>query len=47
MDAALAFNGVPMEWETEEVGGLIVRVAQGLMDADALAQWLRGKAGTG
>jgi death on curing protein len=45
MDAALAFNGVPMEWDTVEVGDVIVRVAQGQMDSDALAAWLRAKAG--
>lgn len=45
MDAALAFNGAPMEWDTVEVGDVIVRVAQGQVEADALASWLRAKAG--
>jgi death-on-curing protein len=45
MDAALAFNGAPVEWDTVEVGDVIVRVAQGHMEADALASWLRAKAG--
>ncbi|HVG48225.1 MAG TPA: type II toxin-antitoxin system death-on-curing family toxin [Rubellimicrobium sp.] len=45
MDAALAFNGAPVEWDTVEVGDVIVRVAQGHMEADALASWLRATVG--
>jgi death on curing protein len=41
MDAALAFNGFQTEWNTEEVGRIIIRVAQGQMDEGALAEWLR------
>lgn len=41
MDAALAFNGRMTNWNTEEVGQIIIRVAQGLMDEGALADWLR------
>ena len=43
MDAALAFNGAEQAWDTEEVGQIIVRVAQGKMDEAALAEWLRGR----
>jgi death on curing protein len=43
MDVALAFNGRMMVWDTEEVGRIIIRVAQGLMDEGALAEWLRGR----
>lgn len=43
MDAALAFNGRMTSWDTEEVGQIIIRVAQGLMDEGALAEWLRGQ----
>ncbi len=45
MDAALAFNGIVIAWDTVEVGDVIISVAQGGIDADALAAWLRGKAG--
>lgn len=45
MNAALAFNGVEIAWDTAEVGLLIVEVAQGRVDEAALAGWLRGKAG--
>lgn len=43
MDAALTFNGRMMLWDTEEVGQIIIRVAQRLMDEGALAEWLRGR----
>ena len=43
MDAALAFNGRMMLWDTEEVGQIIIGVAQGFMDEAALAEWLRGR----
>ncbi|MBS0574450.1 MAG: type II toxin-antitoxin system death-on-curing family toxin [Proteobacteria bacterium] len=42
MNAALMLNGVVPEWNTEEVGQIVIRVAQGLMDEGALAGWLRG-----
>lgn len=45
MDACLALNGERIAWTVEEVGPTIVEVAQGRMEADALAAWLRGKAG--
>jgi death-on-curing protein len=41
MNAVLMLNGVVPEWDTEEVGQTIIRVAQGLMDEGALAEWLR------
>ncbi|HQU67141.1 MAG TPA: type II toxin-antitoxin system death-on-curing family toxin [Albidovulum sp.] len=43
MNAALMLNGRRIDWNTEEVGQIIIRVAQGLMDEGALAEWLRGK----
>jgi death-on-curing protein len=43
MNAALMLNGVAIEWDTEAVGQIIIRVAQGLMDEGALAEWLRGR----
>jgi death-on-curing protein len=44
MNAALAFNGVRMTWNTEEIGQIIIRCAQGLMEDGDLADWLRDKA---
>lgn len=41
MNAVLMLNGIPTAWNTEEVGQIIIRVAQGLMDEGALAEWLR------
>ncbi|WP_284164074.1 type II toxin-antitoxin system death-on-curing family toxin [Frigidibacter sp. SD6-1] len=43
MNAALKLNGVQMTWHAEEVGQIIIRVAQGLMDEAELAEWLRGR----
>ena len=45
MNAALAMNGVRLTWDTEEVGQIIIRCAQGMMEDGDLADWLRGKAG--
>ena len=42
MNAALVFNGVRLVWNTELIGQIIVRAAQGLMDEGELAEWLRG-----
>jgi death-on-curing protein len=44
MNAALALNGVRIRWDTEEVGQIIIRCAQGMMEDGDLADWLRGKA---
>ncbi len=43
MNAALMLNGVVTVWNTEEIGQIIIRVAQGLIDEGALAEWLRGR----
>ncbi|HQY45084.1 MAG TPA: type II toxin-antitoxin system death-on-curing family toxin [Paracoccaceae bacterium] len=43
MNAALMLNGTRIIWNTEEVGQIIIRVAQGLMDEGTLAEWLRGR----
>jgi death on curing protein len=45
MNAALGLNGVRIKWDTEEVGQIIIRCAQGMMEDGDLADWLRGKAG--
>jgi death-on-curing protein len=44
MNAALLLNGVRMKWKTEEIGQIIIRCAQGLMEDGDLADWLRDKA---
>ncbi len=44
MNAALALNGHRIAWTTEEVGAMVVEVAQGRVEADDLAGWLRIKA---
>ena len=41
MNAALAFNGVRLGWNFEEIGPLIIKVAQGHVDEGELAGWLR------
>lgn len=47
MNAALRLNGVHLTWNTEEVGQIIIRYAQGLMEDGDLADWLRDKAKAG
>ena len=44
MIVCLALNGVLISHETEEAGDLIRAVAQGQIDEEALADWLRRKA---
>jgi death on curing protein len=41
MNAVLAFNGVARRWQAEEVGDLIVRLAEGRLGKGDLAEWLR------
>lgn len=43
MHTVLQINGVPMMFENVEIGDLIIKVAQGLMDEVQLADWLRKK----
>ena len=44
MDTCLALNGVALEYDPEEVGELIIRAAQGIVDETELGSWLRGHA---
>lgn len=44
MNFCLELNGVKTPWNTEEIGNLIIQVAQGLRDEEALADFLRAKA---
>lgn len=45
MDLCLRAHGVQPEWGTEDVGQKVIAVAQGKVEAEDLAAWLRGKAG--
>jgi death on curing protein len=45
MDACLVLNGITISWNTEEIGQIIIRCAQGLMADGDLADWLRRKVG--
>ena len=40
----LTLNGLHLTHDTQEVGDLIIRVAQGQVPEDQLADWLRGAA---
>ena len=41
MNAALAFNGAQIPWTALEIGPVIIRAAQGLLDEGELGHWLR------
>ncbi len=43
MNAVLAANGVRIGWTAEEVGPLIIRIAQGQLEEAALSDWLRDR----
>lgn len=47
MQVSLDLNGVTMPWNTEEIGQVIIRCAQGLVEDGDLADWLRDRAGRG
>ena len=44
MLVCLTLNGITIAHETQEIGDLIIRLAQGLIGEDDLAQWLRSRA---
>ncbi len=44
MDVCLDLNGIEITWVTEEVGDQIIRLAQGLIDGNDMADWLRARA---
>jgi death-on-curing protein len=44
MDVCLDLNGIEIAWETEEVGRIIIEAAQGKLEAQDLAEWLRVRA---
>jgi death-on-curing protein len=43
MDICLALNGISLEYDAEEVGALVVKAAQGIVDEVELAEWLRSQ----
>ena len=45
LDACLTLNGLIIPWNTQEIGQIIIRCAQGLVEDGDLADWLRGRAG--
>ena len=45
MIVCLKLNGVTIAHETEETGQQFIRLAQGHIDAEEMAQWLRTKSG--
>jgi death-on-curing protein len=44
MEAALGMNGVILDFDTVEVGNIIIRTAQRHLDEGELAEWLRDRA---
>ena len=44
MLVCLTLNGITITHDTQETGDLIIRLAQGLIGEDDLAQWLRSRA---
>ena len=44
MQVCLYLNGVVLTWDAEDVGPMIVRCAQGLVEDGDLAEWLRDRA---
>ena len=44
MNAALRLNGITIAWATEDVGPMIIETAQGKVEAEDLAAWLRARA---
>jgi death-on-curing protein len=43
MDVCLDLNGIAMDWTVDDIGPIIIRCAQGLMEAGDLADWLRAR----
>jgi death-on-curing protein len=43
MHVCLDLHGITIVWNTEEIGQIIIRCAQGLMEDGDLADWLRAR----
>jgi death-on-curing protein len=44
MDVCLSLNGTSLDYDAAEIGALIVKAAQGIVDEAELADWLRSRA---
>ena len=44
MDICLALNDIRLEYDSEEIGEIIIKAAQGVIDEMELAEWLRSQA---
>jgi prophage maintenance system killer protein len=44
MDVCLTLNGRSLDDDAAEIGALIVKAAQGIVDESELADWLRSRA---
>lgn len=44
MDTCLDLNGIQITWTATEIGPVIIRTAQRLLDEGELAEWLRQRA---
>lgn len=44
MDTCLALNGIDLKYDHKEVGDLIIRAAQSIVDETELGDWLRKQA---
>lgn len=44
MDVCLDLNGIQINWTATEIGPVVIRAAQRLMDEGELAEWLRSRA---
>jgi len=44
MDTCLDLNGVQIAWSALDIGPIIIRTAQGLLDEGELGHWLRSRA---
>ena len=45
MHICLDLHGITIPWQPEEIGQIIIRCAQGVMEDGDLADWLRDRAG--
>ncbi len=45
LDVCLDLNGIRISWQVQEVGQMIITLAQGQIDDSDLADWLRSKSG--
>jgi death-on-curing protein len=43
MDICLSLNDICLEYDSEEIGDMIIKAAQGVIDEMELAEWLRSQ----